>query len=426
MEKMVVVLLVSLLILLSFVANALAGDAVKVVLGISPREVGNVLPDLLEEFERENPQINVEWMKVPGVPGEQHSLYVTNLLGGSPTPDVIAIDMIWGGEFAANGWARPLNDFFSEKAREDFIDVALDPVLLNGKVYGVPLYINGIHFFYRKDLLDKYGLEVPATWEDVVESSKKVLAGEKDENLVGLVSMWARIEGLFMNYLQFFWGAGGEFFDPSGKVLVNGPEGLKALQFMVDLLYKHKMVPESVLTYKPDDARVLFQQGRSIFMVVQSYVWPMLNASDSNVAGKVDFQRVPYFEGHPETRTICLGGWNLVINPYSKHPEEAWKLVSFLTNLESQLKLTLHTGNLSARKSVFEQPEVLSEGKTALKMFEQYMKAGNVRPSSLSGSKYPQLSDIMQSSIHSALLLEKQPQEALEDAAKKIEELMSE
>ena len=105
--------------------------------------------------------------------------------------------------------------------------------------------------------------------------------------------MWAKIEGLFMNWLSFINGNGGSFFDKDGNVAVNSPEAIGATQTMVDLIYKDKIAPESILNAKPDDARTLFQQGRAVFLMVQDFVYAPLNADDSPVKGKFDFKREP-------------------------------------------------------------------------------------------------------------------------------------
>lgn len=371
----------------------------------------------------QHPDIEVEWLKVPGVPGEQHSLYVNQLTGASSTPDVIALDVIWPGEFAANGWVAPLDTYFTRDDLRDFLPGMLGAAVQNGKIYAIPLYINGLHLYYRKDLLAKYGFEPPRTWEELIHQAQVIVQGEKDPNLRGFVSMWAKIEGLFMNYLQFLWGAGGRFFGPDGRVAVNGPEGVKALQTMVDMIYRYRIAPESVLTYRPDDARVLFQQGRAVFMVVQDFVWPMLTGPDSPVKDKVDFTRVPYFEGHAEAKTTALGGWLLAINANSRHKKEAAELIRFLTSYEAMLRTAVVTGNLPARSSVYRDPELTRAFPAALKQFADF-EVGDVRPSAVAGPKYPQLSEIMQVEVTSALYRRKTPQQALNDAASRIEALL--
>jgi len=403
--------------------GVVALSEVSVEIGISPREIGAVMDEHISNFEAQNPDIQIEWLKVPGVPGQQHSQYVTLFFGGSDKPDIIAMDIIWPGEFASRGWLAPLNEYFPKEEQAAFIENMIDAAKYEGDVYGVPLYINGLHLYYRKDLLKKYGFTPPNTWEELVEQASYIVEQEKDPNLYGYISMWGKIEDLFMNYLQFFWGKGGEFFDEEGNVVVNSKEGVEALQFMVDMIYEYNLAPESIVTYTPDDARILFQQGRAVFMVVQDFVWPILTASDSIVADKVDFMRVPYFEGYPDTNTVCLGGWLLGININSQHKEEAWKFIEYLTSHEAQLRTAAVTGNLPTRQSVYEDSRLVEQFPVANKQYKDFM-VGNVRPSAQLGEKYTQVSEIMQREIQSALLRLKTPQRALDDAVSQINALL--
>jgi multiple sugar transport system substrate-binding protein len=270
----------------------------------------------IEEFAKES-GISVEWNKVSDVPGETRQLYVTSLTAKSPTPDVFAVDVIWAGEFAQRGWLEPLNGHFSDDELSKFNRSFLAAATVGGKVYAAPLYVDGTHLFYRKDLLDKYGLKPPETWEELIADAKTVLDGEKNPQLYGFVSMWAKIEGLFMNWLSFVNGNGGSFFDKDGNIAVNSPEAIAATQTMVDLLYKDEIAPESILNAKPDDARTLFQQGRAVFLMVQDFVYGPLNADDSPVKGKFDFKRNPFFEGHPDGHSTAMGGWLLAVNANS-------------------------------------------------------------------------------------------------------------
>ena len=396
---------------------------VTVQLGIATREVGAAMPDLLASFEAENPDIKVDWNKVPGVPNDQHTLYVTNLIAQSDQPDVMALDVIWPGEFIANGWAEPLNAYFSDQDLDKYLDGMMNSVTLDGQAYGVPLYTNAIHFFYRKDLLDKYGLEKPATWEDMVETALTVMEKEQDPDLEGFISMWAQIEGLFMNYLQFLWGAGGQFYDAGGKPVVNSPEAVKALQAMVDMVYKFEVAPKSIITYKPNDAMALFRQGRAVFMVVQDFVWPMLNEDDSPVKGRVMMDRVPYFAGNADANTVCMGGWILTVNPYSEHKEEAAELIRYLTSQESGLALATKAGCMPAVKGMEDNEELLAAYPIAETLYKDFA-VGDVRPSAQAGSSYPELSHIMQKEIHAALLQEKTPEQALNDAQDALVDLL--
>lgn len=399
-----------------------AQQSVSIQFAISPREVGKVIPSFINGFEQANPNVKVDWLQVPGVPNDQHTLYVTDLASQSPQPDVIAVDVVWPGEFIANGWAAPLNDYFTKAELSKYLPGMMNSVTIDGKVYGVPLYTNAIHFFYRTDLLAKYGLAVPKTWGELQSEAKEIVAKEGNPDMVGYISMWAQIEGLFMNYLQFMWGDGGSFFGPKGKVTVDTPAGQRALSTMVNMI-KEGVAPSSITTYKPNDAMALFRQGRAVFMVVQDFVWPMLNASDSPVAGKVGMTRVPYFAGHPDTNTVCMGGWILVVNPYSQHKAEAAKFIKYITSEQSGLKLAEETGSMPALNGMQNNQELLSAYPIAKQLYADFA-VGNVRPSARAGAKYPELSHEMQLEIHSALVGEKTPAQALAAAQANIAKLL--
>ena len=400
------------------------GFAEDLVLSIGSRGYGAAVGPAIESFEADNPDIKVEWLKISDVPGESRKLYVTNLMARSSTPDVFAVDVIWPGEFAQRGWISPIGDAFSEEDLNDFNASFREAATVDGQLYGVPLYVDGTQFFYRTDLLEKYDLEVPKTWEEVISASQTVLEGENDPDLTGFVSMWAKIEGLFMNWLSFTYANGATFFDEEGNVSVNSPEAIAATQTMVDMLYKHKIVPESILTMRPDDARTLFQQGRAVFMMVQDFVYAPLSADDSPVNGKFDFTRNPYFEGHPDAPATAMGGFLLAVNSNTEHREAAIKLVKHLTSYDLQLSAAVNASKSPGRMSVYDDSAV--KDNSVLQKFGKAYAAGVVRPSAGTGSLYPKVSDAMQIAITSALHQSSTVEEALNDAQATIEKLLAE
>ncbi|MBI1173118.1 extracellular solute-binding protein [bacterium] len=402
-----------------FAVPAFAED---LVLSIGARGYGPAVERNLERFAKANPDIKIEWNKVSDVPGETRKLYVTSLTAKSPTPDVYAVDVIWAGEFAKRGWLQPLNGLLPDTAIAAFNPSLVSAATVDGKVYALPLYADGIHFFYRSDLLQKYGLAVPKTWEEVVADSKVIADGEKNPQFYGFVSMWAKIEGLYMNWLAFANGNGGGMFDANGKLAVNQPANVKATQFMVDMLDKG-VAPESILSMKPDDARTLFQQGRAAFLMVQDFVYAPLAAPDSPVAGKFDFTRVPYFDGHPDAKSTTMGGWFLGINPNSQHKEAAAKFLDFFTAYDQQLAAAVEDNRAPTIPAVYKDPTMAKA--EVLAKFGADFDFGVVRPSAEAGSNYPKVSEIMQIEITNALHKQKTVEQALNDAQSQIEAVLA-
>ncbi|MFW5889526.1 MAG: ABC transporter substrate-binding protein [Bacillota bacterium] len=422
MKNKLLVLTLVFVFALSFTSILYAQTTLEI--GIASREIGPAVEKHIESFEKNNSDIEVNWLKVPGEPGKQRSQYVTQFMSSSSKPDVIAMDIIWPGEFAARDWLEPLNSYFPKEEQNEFIESMTNAAKYNDNIYGIPLYINGLHLYYRSDLLDKYDFEPPKTWEELVEQAQHITENENNPQLNGFVSMWDSIEGLTMNYLQFLWGKNEEFMDDQGNIQLNSEKSIEALQFMKDMIYEYELAPKSITTYKPDDARVLFQQERAVFMVVQDFVWPMLTSEDSPVADKINFTRVPYFKGNSNTNTTCLGGWILGINKNSENKEEATKLIKHLTSNESQLQTALMTGSLPTRKDVYDNSRLLEEYPVADKQFANF-EVGNVRPSAELGSNYTKVSEILQTEIHEALMDRKTPEEALNNAVSKMNDVIN-
>lgn len=398
-------------------------QAENLVIAIGSRGYGQVVPHDIEGFTAANPGISVEWLKVSDVPNQTRQLYVTDFTSKSPTPDVFAIDIIWAGEFAKLGWLAPLDSYMTKDELSKYNQSFLTAATLNGHVYGAPLYLDGTHLFYRKDLLEKYHLPPPQTWEELIKDSQVVMDGEHNPQLYGFVSMWAKIEGLFMNWLSFTNANGGGFYDAAGHVAVNSPANIAATQTMVDMIYKDQIAPKSILDDKPDDARTLFQQGRAVFLMVQDFVYDPLNAEGSPVKGKFDFMRIPYFAGHPDAHTTAMGGFLLGINPNSEHKEDAAKLVAYFTSHEAELWAALNANRAPGRPDVYKDPQIANAG--ILPKLGADFDVGLVRPSGTTGDLYPQVSEIVQLEVTKALHRQVPVKEALDSAQKQIEALLS-
>lgn len=391
------------------------------VVSIGSRGYGGMVERNIESFEAENPGVSVEWLKVSDVPGDSRKLYVTGLTAKSPTPDVFAIDVIWAGEFAQRGWLEPLSGHLDAETIAAYNPSFLSAATVDGEVFAAPLYVDGTHLFYRTDLLEKYDIAVPKTWEEVISASKIVMEGEGDPQLYGFVSMWAKIEGLFMNWLSFTNGNGASFFDADGNVAVNSPAAIAATQTMVDML-DDKIVPQSILTMKPDDARTLFQQGRAVFLMVQDFVYTPLSADDSPVAGKFDFTRNPYFEGHADAHSTAMGGWLLAVNANSEHKEAAAKLVEHFTSYDAQLAAAIDENRAPGRTDVYASPDM--EKAALIQKFGENYAVGVVRPSADTGNLYPRVSEVMQTEVTNALHGKKTVEEALNDATAEVNSIL--
>ncbi|MBI5630899.1 MAG: ABC transporter substrate-binding protein [Elusimicrobia bacterium] len=373
-------------------------------------DVGGATKVLIKKFEEKNPGIHVEMVEGPSAPNTREDMYATSFMAQEDSYDFAHMDVAWLAKFAAQGWLKPLDGYFAAQEQEKFLPGDIAGSKFNGKIYRVPNQSDGGLLYYRKDLLKARGLTPPRTWDELVAAAKKI---QSPPNLWGYVFEGKQYECLVCNFLELAWGNGGELIDEKGQVLIDRPEAVQALQWMVDAVHKHKISPPGVLTYQEEEARHVFQEGQAVFMRNWPYAWELMQKEGSPVKGKVGI--VPMVHGKGRS-AAALGGWGFGISAFSKHPDEAWKFIEFLTTHEGQKTAYLMSGILPTRKSVYADPEIL---KASPQIKDLYNILSLTRPRPLSPA-YARVSDIVQLKVSAALSGLGEPQKLLSEAAQEI------
>lgn len=370
---------------------------------------------LLDRFEKENPGIRIKDEILPSSTDEQHQFYVINLEGKTSDFDVLSMDVIWVPEFAMAGWLRDLSHVLSEKEKKDFFPGPMQAVTYNDSVYAIPWYIDAGLLYYRKDLLQKYGFSHPRSWHELVEIAQYITS--KEEGLYGFIWQGKQYEGLVCNVLEYFWSNGGEVLKEK-RVVIDSPENVQALSFIKDLIVKYKVTPSLVTTATEEPTRHIFGNGKAVFMRNWPYAWNIFEREDSPVKDKVGISVLPAFPGNKSAST--LGGWQLGINRYSKHPKEAEKLIRFLTSPESQKILATTIGYKPTRKSLYKDKELIEKHPFLVDLYNVFIKA---RPRPVS-PYYMMITQVMQPEFSAAISGIKSSEKALNSAQKQIEHIL--
>ena len=136
---------------------------------------------------------------------------------------------------------------------------------------------------------------------------------------------------------------------------------------------------------------VPFIQGNAVFHRNWPYTWEVANdPRRSRVAGKVGAAPLPGMADHEPV--TALGGWLYAISPYSRHREEAWEFIRFITSAPLQRHFAMSAGIAPSRAAVLEDPDVLRTNphfRAHLSMFHH----ATARPRS---PLYPAISNILQ------------------------------
>lgn len=205
-----------------------------------------------------------------------------------------------------------------------------------GHPYNVPYGLDAYVFYYRKDLLDAAGIKkVPETWDELLAAAQKLT---KDTNGDGNIDQWGLatngIPGQVFNTYSFFnlvLTNGGSVVDANGKPLFNSPAGVEALQFMVDLRNKYKVMPPDVITYDNNKINEGFLSGKFAMLLHWPYMYGMTYGTP--LEGKVGASAVPH-SAKGQGATV-LNAWSFGIPMMSQNKELAWDLASYLISTEA-------------------------------------------------------------------------------------------
>ncbi|HXG02983.1 MAG TPA: ABC transporter substrate-binding protein, partial [Candidatus Binatia bacterium] len=250
------------------------------------------IPALLAEFEARHPGVRVKSETLPWSADDQHQLYVINLEGRSPGFDVMMLDVIWVPEFARAGWLLDLSAHVAPGELDEFFPSTVAAATWGGRLWALPWNVNVGLLYYRTDLLARHGIPPPVTWEDLVKSVRLVQAGEGDPRLDGYLWQGKQYEGLVVNVLEALWAAGTDLLGEDGTLFPDVERAAEALTFLRGLI-TGGVSPAWVSAGDEELTRRAFGDGRAVFLRNWPYAWPLFQAPDSPVRGRVGVAALP-------------------------------------------------------------------------------------------------------------------------------------
>ncbi len=344
----------------------------------------------------------VKLVATPADANERLALYQTLLAAQSHDIDIFQIDVIWPAILAPH--LMDLSTVLSEQDRADHFKVLIANDTVGGKLVAVPWFVDAGLLYYRKDLLEKYGKEVPATWAELADTAKAVMEGEaKGGNSVvqGYVWQGRAYEGLACNALEWIASfGGGNIVDQNGAVTIDNPQAAKALETAKSWI--GTISPMGVLSYAEEESRGVFQSGNAVFMRNWPYAWALANAADSPVKGKVGVAVLPQGDGSDARHAAALGGQHLAVSRYSAHPKEAADLVRYLTSAQEQKRRALEGSFNPTLRSLYTDSELVAAN-PFYKDFLPIVDSAVARPSTVTGRRYNQVSSAFVRAVHGAL-----------------------
>lgn len=367
------------------------------------------LAGMTAAFEKANPHIKVNNTLVA------YEALHDKIVSAAPagTYDVVLGDVIWPAEFGSKGIVKDISSLVGTLPTSQIFPGALVMARFNGKYYGMPWILDTKYLYANGSMLKKAGVQ-PAqvkTWDGLVAALKTI----KQKGIVKYpwLGSWSQAEAVVCDYAQLLGAFGGKFLDANGKPAFQTGGGLKALEFMKMLLDQGLADPASTSSLEADVLKA-FAQGK----IAMNLNWTFqlagaLDPSQSTVSkDDVMILHTPA-GGVGGPAPGCNGGQPVMITSGSKHPNEAWQYIKFITSQSTQNGYV--KDSLPIWASSYQDPKVIKDaGSQLVSVAKTQLPDMILRPQV---TNYNSSSQALQVQIQNALLGKKSPQDALNAAA---------
>lgn len=414
-------LIISMMTSVTLVAGAAQAAELAIVSG----DTGNGLAFLQEQLQKftERTGHNVTIVPMPSSTTDQFGQYRLWLAAGNTDIDVYTTDVIWAPQLADQ--FLDLTEAAADVAGDHFPSI-IESQTVDGKLVALPAYTDAPALFYRSDLLEKYGKEVPTTWAEMRATAQEIMDAERaagNPDMWGFVFQGNAYEGLTCNALEWVKSyGGGQIVEADGTISINNEQAIAALEEVRTWI--GTISPEGNLAYMEEESRGVWQLGNAVFMRNWPYAYALGEGDDSAVKGKFGVAPLPAGEGEGARSAATLGGWNYAVSKYSANPEAAIELALFLTSDEIQKERAIKQTNLPTLEALYDDAEI-AEAAPIIPNWKEIFQNAVPRPSAPTKSDYNEVSSLFWSAVHNTLSGNGSAAENLEVLEADLEDLLN-
>ncbi|MGV8986569.1 MAG: ABC transporter substrate-binding protein [Cypionkella sp.] len=384
-------------IVAAFGAPSMA-EELKVVFGSTGSDLTD-FPELVKPWEDKTGN-TVSVVPMPSSTSDQFAQYRLWLAVSTSDIDLYQTDVIWAPQLAQH--FVDLTEAAKDLIPTEFPSI-IESQTVAGKLVALPIFTDAPALYYRKDLLDKYKIAVPKTWDEMTAAAQTIQDGERaagNQDFWGYVWQGNAYEGLTCNALEWVKSfGGGQIVEPDGTISINNPKAIKAIETAT--AWVGTISPAGVLSYQEEESRGLWQTGNAAFMRNWPYAYALGDSADSKVKGLFAVTTLPVgAEGDSSAAT--LGGWNIAVSKYSKHQELAVSLALYLAGPEAQKWRAIHETHLPTIQSLYDDADVAAAAPIIPQWKDVFLSAVP-RPSAPTLGKYNEVSAKFWSAVHDTL-----------------------
>ncbi len=328
-------------------------------------EEAGTLKEALSSFKQEFPYITVNLQQVPF--SDALNKYKTLAQAGN-APDIFRAEIAWTTELASMGYLMSLDAFVDQKAQADFVPQSLAYSRYKNHIWGLPQVTDCLALFYNKRMV---GPEAPKTLEQFLQRGQELTDVSKKQ-----YAFFYRGDPYW--FTPFVWAFGGDLIDSQTlKVKIAEEPAVKALNFLIDLRKKYKIVPDSVdFANDYENMQIGFKNGQ--YAMIINGPWStadLLAGPEFKNPENLGIARIPQGPGGWGSP---VGGHNYVIASNTKKLWASWEVIHYLSRPEIQARFALKNNLLPTRKSTYELPAV--KANRVIQSFKHVLDAANTRP----------------------------------------------
>ena len=366
--------------------------------------------ELVAGFEKSNPGVKV---KVEMLPWAGRAQKMLTAIAGNRAPDAVYLNLDYMPRFVDQGVLEPMDDYISAEEKADYPPEVLDAVTIDGKMWLLPLLRNPNIGIFNSKLLREAGFDPadpPRTWEQV---DKAVRAMTRDTDGDGAVDQWGvgfifGAETVNSTFWPLLWQAGGDVLTTDGKrAAFDGPEGEEALTLVVNW-FRDGIIPKSFIAMGASE----FAMGRLGYLYGGG---PNEATNLLRDAPDIPLTVGPVLEHRARVSYSTIGSYALF--KQSKHKKETAAWLRYMTSPEVMARFCKETKYVPTKISVGS----IYADDPIFHVFER--EAAFCRPD-VKSVFARQIMMHLAPEMQAAALGKKSPREALDAAAKAVNEML--
>lgn len=304
-----------------------------------------VYEKIISDFEKENPNIKVKYVPLPS---DQAKSKYDVAIQGNTTPDCGVIYQYWMNDFIIQDALLPLDDYAEgdDSLLDTFVD-SMKSTAPDGKYYSLPFYVVPPALWYNTQMFEEKNIKVPETWDEVFDDVSALT--EKEDGVYGFSIRGGAGSSQQLEQMLYQYSGITDMFDEDGNSTINAPEHVEFLEKFAALYNKY--TPESDITNASTEMISAFDSGSAamIFHNIGSY------GQHRDTLGEENFGAIVNLKSVDDTDVMVSNGVaSLSVFKNSKHPEEAYKFIQYLTDHTANSYFNETLGSIPTNKEALE------------------------------------------------------------------------